>query len=541
MHEERLNGRKEFILFLVLLTVYAYFAQAPGPKQNANLDLTLSLARSQTVRIDEYHRNTDDKLAYGGHYYSPGGPGLSALGVGVYYAMDRLQELSRHALGHDEASTRNITRYWLHLLAVLCVAIPSALLSVLLYRFLCRLHGGSVAPAVAVLVYGLGTLALPFSTLYLGYQTATLFAFASFSTANMVRTGRLERVNLSAAGFLMGLAVAINYQMVLVGVVLFFYILASRESRRGVARYVVGGLPLVAGLAYYNYVRFGDPLELGYAYHVTWGQLYKQGAMGLVMPKLSALGAITFGPRGLFTLSPFLLLAPLGFYAMIRDGTHRAEAIFAIALLLVYLIFNAGYAVPDPMGGANPGPARLVPILPFVVMPLLFVPKGIRWLLLPLAVYGVGVMTLATALGPQVAGDVSNPLLDKWWPSARACLQCYVPTIGTIRWGWGARESLLALGGVAGLGGLAALILHLMREKPVEDRALALTAIVLALLVVHLLVACPIDIRHPRQVPSYFQLGWYGNVRCEASASVGLGSPAVRMVAAPVRSYVHGG
>jgi len=519
MYEGRLTSRKEFILFLVLLTVYAYFVQDAGWSQNARLDLTLSLARDRSVRIDGYHGNTGDKLQYEGHYYSPYAPGLSALGVGVYYAMDGLQGLGRHDLSKTGTGARDVARYWLHLLTVICVAIPSAFLGVVLYRFLGRLEGGSLPPALGVLVYGLGTLALPFSTLYTAHQMATLFAFAAFSTAFMVRSNRLERVNLSAAGFLMGLAMAMDYQMVLVGVVLFFYILASRETRRGVARYAIGGLPLVAGLAYYNHVRFGNPLDFGYAYHVTWGQLYERGVMGFVAPALSTLRAITIGPRGLFTYSPVLLLIPLGLWAMIRDRRHRAEAIFTIVLIITYLVWNAGCAVPDPNGGAYPGPARLTPILPFMVVPLMFLPKGARWLLVPLAAYSFGVMILATALGPQTSAEVGNPLLQEWWPSAKACLQCYVPTVGSIRWGWGPRESLLALAGVLALGGSTGLILRLMSKRPTEDRALALTALVIVMLVVHVLLASPIDLRHPTEIPAYFAGGRAGGSVCYAPRS----------------------
>jgi len=501
MIADRLRGKKEFLLFIVLLTFYTYFIQEAGWSQNARLDLTLSLARDQEVHIDNYHQNTEDKGRYGDHYYSYSAPGLSALGVGVYHAIDRLQGLGREDLTQSSTSPTPITRYWLYLLTAFTVAGPAALLAVFLYRFLKMLRGATILPSLVVMACGLGTLVLPFSTLYYAHVTAALFAFAAFYTVFMIRCGLENRVNLSLAGFLMGLAIVTEYQTTLIGLALFFYILAFRETRRAVARYLIGGLPLIAGLAYYNYVRFGNPLEFGYEYHVTWGRSFQPGVLGAFNLSLSALWAITFGPKGLFIQSPVLLLVPVGLGVMIRDKTYRREALFFIAVALLFLVFDASWVVPNPMGGTSPGPRRLIPILPFVVVPLLFLPKGLRWLFVPLALYSVGAMILITALNPQVSEKIANPLMQYWWPSAWKCPECYIPTMGHVRWGWGSRESLLAPLGTLGLGGLAGYIIYTMRKKPVEDRSLVLGTFVIILLIAYLALSSPIDVLHPLDIP----------------------------------------
>lgn len=513
MIADRLRGKKEFLLFIVLLTFYTYFIQEAGWSQNARLDLTLSLARDQETHIDSYHQNTEDKGRYSDHYYSYSAPGLSALGVGVYYAMDRLQGLGRNIEVQASAASTPITRYWLYLLTAFTVAGPSALLAVFLYRFLKMLRGATILPSLIVVACGLGTLVLPFSTLYYAHVTAALFAFAAFYTVFMIRCGREDRVNLSLAGFLMGLAIVTEYQTALIGLALFFYILAFRETRRAVARYLIGGLPLIGGLAYYNYVRFGNPLEFGYEYHVTWGRFFQSGVLGAFKLSLSALWAITFGAKGLFIQSPVLLLVPVGLGVMIRDKTYRREALFFIAVALLFLVFNASWVVPNPMGGTSPGPRRLIPILPFVVVPLLFLPRGLRWLFVPLALYSVGAMILITALNPQVSEKIANPLMQYWWPSAWKCPECYIPTIGHVRWGWGSRESLLVPLGALGLGTLAGYIIYAMRKKPVEDRSLVLGTFVIILLIAYLALSSPIDVLHPRDIP------W--RVRTLAAGAVG--------------------
>jgi len=153
------------------------------------------------------------------------------------------------------------------------------------------------------------------------------------------------------------------------------------------------------------------------------------------------------------------------------------------------------------MGGTSPGPRRLIPILPFVVVALLFLPRGLRWLFVPLAVYSVGAMILITALNPQVSEKIANPLMQYWWPSAWKCPECYIPTTGYVRWGWGSRESLLVPLGTLGLGGLAGYIIYAMRKKSVEDRSLVLGTFVFILLIAYLALSFPIDVLHPRDIP----------------------------------------
>jgi hypothetical protein len=69
------------------------------------------------------------------------------------------------------------------------------------------------------------------------------------------------------------------------------------------------------------------------------------------------------------------------------------------------VLYNAAYYLP--FGGGSPGPRFLVPILPFLGLPLAAV--LVRWPLVVLATFAVSAfwMISATTAGPLLAEDVS--------------------------------------------------------------------------------------------------------------------------------------
>jgi hypothetical protein len=77
------------------------------------------------------------------------------------------------------------------------------------------------------------------------------------------------------------------------------------------------------------------------------------------------------GGRGLLLSSPVLALAAVGLVLLWRRRL-RAEAGLAAAVVLAFLLVEAGYFLP--YGGISPGPRFFVPALPFLALgfPLAF-------------------------------------------------------------------------------------------------------------------------------------------------------------------------
>jgi hypothetical protein len=87
-------------------------------------------------------------------------------------------------------------------------------------------------------------------------------------------------------------------------------------------------------------------------------------------PTLSTLWGMSFSPyRGIFFLSPFLLLTFLGAWLWRRRG--GLEWLWCLGVPGVY--FVAISAISFWYGGSSVGPRYLVPIVPFLALPVIFV------------------------------------------------------------------------------------------------------------------------------------------------------------------------
>jgi hypothetical protein len=91
------------------------------------------------------------------------------------------------------------------------------------------------------------------------------------------------------------------------------------------------------------------------------------GFFGIGVPSGHALAETFFGRRGLFVVSPVLLLAVAGLVALGRRR-FRAEAAAAGAVTLAFAVLAAGYF--DPYGGLSPGPRYFAPALLFLALGL---------------------------------------------------------------------------------------------------------------------------------------------------------------------------
>jgi len=166
----------------------------------------------------------------------------------------------------------------------------------------------------------------------------------------------------------------------------------------------------VAPLIAYNVWAFGSVTHSSYkgavAIQGDTGRdvigLNDSGFFGIEVPDVQIALDLLFANKGLLTLAPVLALALAGVVLLYRRGL-RAESYVIGGLFLAYLTYNSGYWLP--FGGGSPGPRFLVPVLPFLALPLALAWR--RWPATALALATVSAVLMATltATLPLIGND----------------------------------------------------------------------------------------------------------------------------------------
>jgi hypothetical protein len=438
------SSREKWIsagLFLLLLVCYVYtLPRWADPNQNSRLDMVVAMVEDGTFQIDPYVWNTVDYAKVGDHYYSDKAPGAAFLGIPVYavlraaldapvmdgvmarlYNNDALRATLREGgTGLLESKVRfAIAQVALTFAAA---ALPSALLGVWIYRLLAQFDARPWPRVLVVLGYGLLTPAFAYAGAFYGHQLSAACLFGAFYLVFMGRDWPSTPA-LLGVGFLLGYSVVAEYPAALVAGILFLYTFFRLADKRRIAWVALTGGLVAAGWMAYNTAVFGGPLALGYSHSELWQDQHQTGFMSLTLPHWDAVWGITFSPfRGLFVLSPLLLLALPGGVLWYRSGEHRPEFWVTLASVGAMFLFNTSSGLW--WGGFAVGPRYLLPMLPCGTLPLAFVLRewGERTWLRVLSA-GLAGWSLVATWGLTLAEQafppdtVRNPLFEYAWPN----------------------------------------------------------------------------------------------------------------------------
>jgi hypothetical protein len=436
--------RQYAALFLLVLTCCAYFFPRWADwNQNSRFDLVVALVDDHTFTIDRYVANTGDYAAWQGHYYSDKAPGMALLGVPVYAVfealvpnelMTRLNASAEHsaALGatlnpEGTGLQADKIRFFAGLVVTtfVTVALPAAILALAFFWLAGRLGGGTRERWVATVLYALATCAFPYSNSFVGHQTSAFLLFGAFAMLFAVRQARLGRRWLVVAGCMLSSAVVTEFPTGLIaGVVGLYALLALRDRLGVVLRLAVGALPPLIALVWHDMGAFSTPLPVGYFHSALWADVHQTGFLSLTYPHLDALWGITFSLyRGVFFLSPYLLLALAGYQVLWRRG-FRAEVGVLLGAPLVFFLFNASSAMWQ--GGFGVGPRYVVASLPFLALAAgigvarLWQTRALRPFIVALVVWSFFAIWAETIGGQAFPDTTPNPLFDFSLPKLAA-------------------------------------------------------------------------------------------------------------------------
>ena len=415
-----------WIVLLIVLCAAYFVPRGTSWNADSHIFLTASIVDRGRLNIDPLAPYTGDKSYANGHYYSDKAPGLSLLAVPVYaFAKQTIMGGKPYTALFAVPEIQRTDFLIRYLLAIVFAALPTGVIAALLYSFLARLGVDGKWRAGLALTYGLGTIARPFADQFFSHQLAASLVFSGFVLLYRIRHGEL-RVGMMAplAGFLLGYAVLTEYPTALIVLALSVYALTTpAEGRRVLGFLTLGAVPPLLVGAIYNTLAFGGPLSPGYA-HLAGPEAFRigqaQGLMGVTYPHLDALWQMTFGPyRGLFMLSPVLLLVLPGFWMLRRRVTWRAETRLWLVIVALYGLFSVSYFAWD--GGFSMGPRQFLPVLPFLMLPIGEVTRRAhdwRWRIVAtmLAICSVVIVEAATAVGPLFDPRYSSPLTQWVWP-----------------------------------------------------------------------------------------------------------------------------
>ena len=318
--------------------------------------LTAAMAEHGTADLGRYRDQLGiDRAIYRGHLRSDKAPGQPMLAVPVY--------LAGRAAGAESATYArargDLGVWWVTLWSA---AVPFAILVALMYMAAERFARRRAALAAA-LALGVCTMMLPHAVNLYAHDLAALLAFGAWLLIEPVPVSPRRAV---LAGFVAGLAVLTEYESVIVLVVLGAYLLLRARHRLG--WFLVGGVVPVVVLAWYQWAAFGAPWHTPAAYYA--GTLNGTSEGGYSLPGLHGTFALLFGVRGLVFGAPVAFVALLGVVWSIRSGSRleRTHALIALAVFVPYAALCAGWSgLPLP---EETGPRYLIPVLPFLAVPL---------------------------------------------------------------------------------------------------------------------------------------------------------------------------
>jgi hypothetical protein len=426
----------------------------------------LAIGDHFSFRVDEYanmHPDLFEKPGYGWHIGN--NPGASMVAA-IPYALARpvidpiVRRVQQQRAASGQTSPPSYTSPWpmarefyaeawrrgfdikfglgAFVMQAFAMAPSSALGVVTMFFVLRRLFGSDRTALWLALLYAFGTPVF-FRTGYLN-QNLMLGHIAFLGFVALWNPGNVERWSTRTryllAGLAGGTAFLFDYSGVVMLVGLFAYGIAKRlrePSRRDATRhaawYVLGTLPPVGLLWFYQWQAFGHPFYPGQHWMppVEWIELGYRGVGG---PQLELLLALTFNYRfGLFVSCPIMLLALAA--PFVDRGPRRLLpalellGLFGICVALLLLFSSVNYTRLQ----SNTGIRYLSPVFPFMFVITAVVLVRLR----PRLILLLGVAAVAQSWCLAMYRDVERGPFGVFEPMAQVLLGGFrLPALTTL-------------------------------------------------------------------------------------------------------------
>jgi hypothetical protein len=340
------------LVFCSALAVYTLTAGGSLTSTDAvvTFDLTASLVERHSIALTENVLGLDANRGVDGRVYSQYGIGQSLYNIPFYLAGKAAMRLAPRRIGKPDTLLKAAV--------AMGSAVAAALTVWLIWGVSRRLGASSQGAFVAALTAALSSPLWPYSKF--GFSTALTAAILAAAARLLVEAvARAQARYAAAAGAVLAFGWLTRHEM---AVVLLPFVgalaLGARESGRRFPWNSVAallGTTCVGGLiwAWYNTVRFGSPLFVGYS----------------PLLDFSGYAAFLVSPAGsVFVFAPIIIAWAIG----LSDARFsRSSRVLLAGPLVVFFAFYG--ALADWPGGRSYGPRYLVPAL------VLLAPGAAAW------------------------------------------------------------------------------------------------------------------------------------------------------------------
>ncbi|MBU1130897.1 hypothetical protein KJ840_02080 [Patescibacteria group bacterium] len=217
--------------------------------------------------------------------------------------------------------------------------------------------------ALATLLLGLGTIILPFSTVFANHVPAALFLYLGFYFyLKDIKLKQRHKSHLFLIGFFITLAAVVEITIGTIFWLLFFIFLISKKDK-GIILFLLGGLPWIVLHLYFNYKITGDFLPA--LLHFNWhpNPAYNP-LLDSFLGRVSYLFTLTISPlKGFIFYNPLVLYCFYAIYKIIKRKLFFYKE--SIGLLICFLLpFFIWWFFTYDASGASYGLRWVIPYLP---------------------------------------------------------------------------------------------------------------------------------------------------------------------------------
>lgn len=352
-HDRRV---KIYLFFFVLSVLILLSGARLVSSDEVSMYLTVeSIVKHGTLALQD--QNAPNSIIFNGKAYTWYEVGNILAGIPLYL------------IGYLTASLLPISNTLEVLLPRVAVSYTGAIVGAwiaILFFNLCKKFGLETRLSIGMaLVLTFSTFLLPYYKMFLREPILTLCLLGGFSYLYSDKL-RIPRRSLILAGSFIGFGILTKLVFVLNLVPFLFYIVWKktetqnyRETFYQVLYFIIPIFLIgICGTGLYNYMRFGNPINMGYAGGTSFPIPFYVGMYGLILSP----------GKGILWFTPILFFLPntiKHFQRKYPGETYTILGLFILNLILISMYIAWG-------GDGSWGPRYLAPFVPLFLLPIAF-------------------------------------------------------------------------------------------------------------------------------------------------------------------------